>query len=123
MRRRKRKKILDREHKDLQFLGFFGIFKESFKIIFSWRKIFSQISLALIFPLSFIFLAHIQISQLLFFNILDNEDSLDHTQKNTPNYAKLSNFFSSEWTAFWVFLWTTPIRSNKKFTPKLYPYI
>jgi len=94
---------MDREQEELQFLGFFGIFKESFKIIFSWRKIFSQISLALIFPLSFIFLAHIQISQLLFFHILDNEDSLDHTPKNTPRYAKLSDVISSERTAFWAF--------------------
>ncbi|XP_059431517.1 uncharacterized protein LOC132165023 [Corylus avellana] len=94
---------MDREQEDLQFLGFFGIIKESFKIIFSWRKIFSQITLALILPLSFIFLAHIQISQLLFFKIVDNEDSLDHTQKNTPKYAKLTDVVSSEWAALWVF--------------------
>ncbi|KAF2294120.1 hypothetical protein GH714_007671 [Hevea brasiliensis] len=39
---------MDRDQQELQFLGFFGIVKESFKIIFSWRKIFSQITLALI---------------------------------------------------------------------------
>jgi hypothetical protein len=94
---------MDREQEDLQFLGFFGIFNESLKIIFSWRKIFSQITLALILPLSFIFLAHIQISQLLFFNIQDNEDSLDHTQKNSPTYAKLSDAVSSELAALWAF--------------------
>ena len=94
---------MDREQEDLQFLGFFGIINESFKIIFSWRKIFSQITLALILPLSFIFLAHIQISQLLFFNILDNEDRLDHTQKNSPTYAKLSDVVSSEKAALWAF--------------------
>ncbi|KAE7998346.1 hypothetical protein FH972_002901 [Carpinus fangiana] len=94
---------MDREQEDLQFLGFFGIINESFKIIFSWRKIFSQITLALILPLSFIFLAHIQISQLLFFNIQDNEDSLNHTQKNSPTYAKLSDVVSSELAALWAF--------------------
>lgn len=94
---------MDREQEELQFLGFFGIFKESFKIIFSWRKIFSQITLALILPLSFIFLAHIQISHLLFSKILDNEDTLDQTQVGTPNYAKISDIISSEWTVFWLF--------------------
>ncbi|KAB1210558.1 hypothetical protein CJ030_MR6G010854 [Morella rubra] len=93
---------MDREP-ELQFLGFFGIFKESFKILFSWRKIFSQITLTIILPLSFIFLAHIQISQLLFFRILDNEITLDDTDKNTSYYAKLSHDISSEWTAFWLF--------------------
>ncbi|KAG6660671.1 hypothetical protein CIPAW_03G121000 [Carya illinoinensis] len=61
---------MDREQHELQFLGFFGIFKESFKIIFSWRKIFSKITLALIVPLSFIFLAQIKISYLLFSDIV-----------------------------------------------------
>ncbi|CAK7354874.1 unnamed protein product [Dovyalis caffra] len=94
---------MDREQEELQFLGFFGIFKESFKIILTWRKIFSQITLALILPLSFIFLAQMQISQLIFFEILDNQDTLDDTQVGTPKYAKISDIISSEWTAFWLF--------------------
>lgn len=94
---------MDREQEDLRLLGFFGICKESFKIIFSWRKIFSQITLSLILPLSVIFLAQLQISQLIFINILDQEYSLDQTQKNTPNYAKLSDLISSEWARFWAF--------------------
>uniref|UniRef100_A0A2N9HV56 Transmembrane protein n=1 Tax=Fagus sylvatica TaxID=28930 RepID=A0A2N9HV56_FAGSY len=94
---------MEREQEELQSLGFFGIIKESFKIIFSKRKIFSQITLALILPLSFIFLAHIQVSQLLFFKILDHEQTLDHTQKDTPNYSNLSDRINSEWIAFWLF--------------------
>ncbi|XP_021300664.1 uncharacterized protein LOC110429102 [Herrania umbratica] len=94
---------MDREQEELQFLGFFGILKESFKIIFSWRKIFSQITLALIFPLSFIFLAHIQISQLLFINILRDQDALNYTRVGSSRYTKLSDILSSEWTAFWLF--------------------
>ncbi|KAJ0096870.1 hypothetical protein Patl1_27946 [Pistacia atlantica] len=82
---------MDREQEDLQFLSFFGIFKESFRIIFSWTKIFSQITLTLILPLSFIYLAHMEISQLLFFKILHDKDALDHTQ------------VGSKWTAFWLF--------------------
>ncbi|CAK7354876.1 unnamed protein product [Dovyalis caffra] len=94
---------MDREQGELQFLGFFGIFKESFKIILTWRKIFSQITLVLILPLSFIFLAHMQISQLIFFKILVHQDTLEMTQVGTPKYDKLSDIISSEWTAFWLF--------------------
>ncbi|KAJ6740963.1 hypothetical protein OIU79_000978 [Salix purpurea] len=94
---------MDREQEELQFLGLFGIFKESFKIILTWRKVFSQITLALILPLSFIFLAHIQISQLIFFKIVDNQDALYFTRSGTPKYDKLSDNISSEWTAFWLF--------------------
>ncbi|PPR85897.1 hypothetical protein GOBAR_AA34798 [Gossypium barbadense] len=94
---------MDREQEELQFLGFFGIVKESLKIIYSWRKIFAQITLSFIFPLPFIFLAHIQISQLLFANILNNEDTLNYTQAGTPGYDKLSDVISSEWVALWLF--------------------
>ncbi|KAL9377754.1 hypothetical protein Peur_029089 [Populus x canadensis] len=101
--KKERKKIMDREQEELQFLGFFGIFKESFKIILTWRKIFSKITLALILPLSFIFLAHMQISQMIFFKILDNQDTLDFTQSGTPKHDKLSDIISAEWTAFLLF--------------------
>ncbi|GKV21629.1 hypothetical protein SLEP1_g31590 [Rubroshorea leprosula] len=94
---------MNSEQEELQFLGFFGILKESLKIIFSWRKIFSQITLALIVPLSFIFLAHFQISQLLFIDVINDEDALDHTAVGSPRYDKLSDMISSEWTAFWLF--------------------
>ncbi|XP_031253940.1 uncharacterized protein LOC116111921 [Pistacia vera] len=94
---------MDREQEDLQFLSFFGIFKESFRIIFSWTKIFTQITLTLILPLSFIYLAHIEISQLLFFKILHDKDALDHTQVGSTKYSNLSDIISSEWTAFWLF--------------------
>ncbi|KAH7520892.1 uncharacterized protein LOC125423775 [Ziziphus jujuba] len=94
---------MDREQEELQSLGFFGILKETFKLVHSWRKVFSQITLALILPLSFIFLAHFQISQTIFFKILIHEDARDHTLTNTPNYEKLSDIISSEWTLFWLF--------------------
>ncbi|KAG5525188.1 hypothetical protein RHGRI_031762 [Rhododendron griersonianum] len=56
---------MDREQEDMQFLGLFGIFLESYKIIFNFRTIFSKISLAFILPLSLIFLANIAISDSL----------------------------------------------------------
>lgn len=94
---------MDKEQEEIQFLGFFGIFKESFNIVPAWRKIFSQISLALIFPLSFIYLAHIQISQFLFTNILRNEYILDRIPKGTASYDNISDILSSEWITFILF--------------------
>ncbi|KAL7230881.1 hypothetical protein ACSBR2_009212 [Camellia fascicularis] len=94
---------MDKEQEEIQFLGFFGIFKESSNIISSRRKIFTQIILSLILPLSFIFLAHIEISNLLFAKIAHTEDALYHTQAGTPKYSKLSDLISSEWTSFWIF--------------------
>ncbi|XP_062096434.1 uncharacterized protein LOC133802175 [Humulus lupulus] len=94
---------MDREQHELQFLGFFGIFKESYKIVLKWRKIFSQITLALILPLSSIFLAHFQVSQILFFKILNNEDRLNDTDVNNQEHSKLKHAISSQWTGFWLF--------------------
>lgn len=94
---------MDREQHELQFLGFFGIFRESFKIIFSWRKIFGKITVALIVPLSFIFLAQIKISDLLFSDIIDDRYSLENTPKNSSKYDHLYGIVSSDWTYFWLF--------------------
>ncbi|XP_057489933.1 uncharacterized protein LOC130775941 [Actinidia eriantha] len=94
---------MDREQEEMQFLGLFGIYAESYKIILSWRKLFSQITLALILPLSFIFLAHIEVSDLLVSKILHNELQLDHTPIGTKSYTNLSNLISSEWSYLWLF--------------------
>ncbi|XVF37068.1 hypothetical protein REPUB_Repub19eG0113600 [Reevesia pubescens] len=71
---------MDREQEEMQFLGFFGIYIESYKVIFAWRKMFSKITLSLILPLSFIYLVHMEISSLFFRKIIHNEIELDHTQ-------------------------------------------
>lgn len=94
---------MDREQEEMQFLGLFGIYKESYKIIISWRKIFSQITLTLILPLSFIFLIHIQISNILFRKIMNNTNEILETQQGTPQYQKLSDIITSEWTTFLLF--------------------
>ncbi|KAF8411707.1 hypothetical protein HHK36_004265 [Tetracentron sinense] len=96
-------RIMDREPEELQFLGIFGVYREAYKIIFSWRKIFTQITLSLILPLTFIFLAHIEISELLFAKILHNELALDYTRTGSPTYNKLSDHISSEWATLWLF--------------------
>ncbi|KAI3844489.1 hypothetical protein MKX03_007456 [Papaver bracteatum] len=53
---------MDREPEELQFMGFFGIFKELANGIIVSRKIFSQITLAFVLPLSFIYLAQTKLS-------------------------------------------------------------
>ncbi|KAF5180226.1 polyadenylate-binding protein 1-B-binding protein [Thalictrum thalictroides] len=94
---------MDREPEELQFIGFFGVYKEAYKIVFSWRKIFTEIALGLILPLSFLFLAHIYISELLFGTILRNETALDYTRTGSPRYNRISDRLSSEWITFWLF--------------------
>ncbi|KAI3686091.1 hypothetical protein L1987_79761 [Smallanthus sonchifolius] len=95
---------MDREQEEMQFLGLFGIFKESYKIIISWRKIFTQITLTLILPLTFIFLAHLEISNLLFRDIIHTEHEKEVTpSRDTKRYNNLSNTLSSEWITFVLF--------------------
>ena len=61
---------MDREQEEMQSLGLFGfLYEEASKITLSWRKILTQITLKLIIPLSFIFLIHIEVSNLFFSKI------------------------------------------------------
>ncbi|CAA3015997.1 uncharacterized protein LOC111409513 [Olea europaea subsp. europaea] len=94
---------MNREDEEFQFLGFLGIFKESFIIVSSWIKIFSQITVAMILPLSLIYLGHIQISQMIFSDIMFNEYIHDRIPKGTRSYDKISDILLSEWTAFFLF--------------------
>ncbi|KAL8467013.1 hypothetical protein ACS0TY_035912 [Phlomoides rotata] len=65
---------MDMDQEDMQFLGLLGIYKESYNLISACRKIFSQIALTLILPITLIFLAHEQISEI----ILDDTPVLTH---------------------------------------------
>ncbi|XP_073156511.1 uncharacterized protein [Henckelia pumila] len=94
---------MDTEQEELQFLGFFGILRESYNIVNSWRKIFSQVMLALILPLSFIYLAQIQIIQLLIAKISTNEETLERTPEGSRSYDSISSLISSEWTEIILF--------------------
>ncbi|KAF9599751.1 hypothetical protein IFM89_001697 [Coptis chinensis] len=94
---------MDREPEELQFIGFIGIYKEAYKIVLSWKKVFTQIVLGLIVPLTFIFLAHIQISDFIFGKIIRNEEALDYTRTGSPLHNRISNRLSSEWITFWLF--------------------
>ncbi|KAK1299771.1 hypothetical protein QJS10_CPB13g01024 [Acorus calamus] len=94
---------MDREPEELQFLGFFGICKEASTIITSLRRLFTQLTLSLILPLSLIFLIHIQISNLIFSKINKNETALETTPDGSPAQDRLLSRLSSEWTAFLLF--------------------
>ncbi|KAG6786087.1 hypothetical protein POTOM_007680 [Populus tomentosa] len=94
---------MEREQEEMQFLGVFGIYKEACKIIFSWRKIFSQITLALILPLLLISLAHIEVSNVLSGKIINNKAELLGTEAGTKRYNKLFDHISSEVAYFWLF--------------------
>lgn len=54
---------MDSDEEKLGYLWFLGIFEESFKIIVSWKKILTQITLAFILPLSIIFFVQFQVSE------------------------------------------------------------
>ncbi|KAG8378165.1 hypothetical protein BUALT_Bualt08G0109600 [Buddleja alternifolia] len=94
---------MDRDQEEMQFLGLFGIYAESYKLIFRLRKIFSQITLSLILPLSFIFLGHEEVSEILYWRLRYNEYRLHRTKAGTPRYNSLSDLVSSEWATYILF--------------------
>ncbi|KAL3721435.1 hypothetical protein ACJRO7_033864 [Eucalyptus globulus] len=93
---------MERDQHELQFLGFPGVYRESSKIILKWRKIFAQITLALILPLCVVFLSHSLVSHLLTFRILDHEDDRDYALEGSQSYRDLSHALKKEWVAFWL---------------------
>ncbi|KAJ6391771.1 hypothetical protein OIU77_025685 [Salix suchowensis] len=95
--------VMERKQEEMQFLGVLGIYQESYKIIFSSRKIFSQITFALILPLSFILLAQIEVSNLFSGEIMNSFVELLGTEAGTERYNKLSDHISSEYACFWLF--------------------
>lgn len=92
--------MMDLEQEEMQFLGVFGIYLEAYKLIFRWRKIFSQITLSLILPLALIFLANEEVSTTLYWKIRFNEFRLHHTEAGSPKYDKISDLVSSEWAIY-----------------------
>ncbi|KAI6699853.1 hypothetical protein NL676_014177 [Syzygium grande] len=93
---------MDRDQNELQFLGFLGVYRETSKIILKWRKIFAQITLALILPLCVTFLAHSLVAQLLSYKILDHEITRNDVWVDDPMYRNLSRKLKKEWVAFWL---------------------
>ncbi|KAF3672777.1 putative small RNA degrading nuclease 5-like [Capsicum annuum] len=95
---------MDREQEEMQFLGLFDIYIEAYKVIYQWRKIFSQITLSLILPMSFIFLAHMEVYHLFFSDLNHSEFQLEHTHTGTAKYNKISDHINKELTSLWLFI-------------------
>ncbi|RYR47901.1 hypothetical protein Ahy_A07g033886 [Arachis hypogaea] len=89
----------------MKVVGFFGVYQESFKIIQSHTKIFTQITFILILPLlSFIFFIFKQQSNLLFNEILHDSHQLTNINNHdTPQYQHLIRKISSKWDTFLFF--------------------
>ncbi|CAK7346882.1 unnamed protein product [Dovyalis caffra] len=95
---------MDKKQEEMQFLGLFGICKESYNIIFKWRKIFSQITLALILPTAFVFIANMKVSNALFAKITDAiQVSWMQSVAGTPDQIELSLPNSISWTQLLFF--------------------
>ncbi|KAF3439394.1 hypothetical protein FNV43_RR17671 [Rhamnella rubrinervis] len=99
---------------EMKSLGVFGIYKESYKIITSWSKIFLQIALAFILPTYLINFGNIQISNAVFANTTLNQNAtttittFNRTQQYTVSgtalpYNPYPNLFSSQCVSFWLF--------------------
>lgn len=95
---------MDREQEEMQFLGLFDIYIEAYKLIYRWRKIFSQITLSLILPMCFIILAHMEIYHLFFSDLEHSEFQLLHTHTGTAKYNKISDHINSELASLWLFI-------------------
>ncbi|KAK3010109.1 hypothetical protein RJ639_011672 [Escallonia herrerae] len=87
----------------MQSLGIFGIYKEAYKIIFSCRKIFSQIALALILPLCIIYLSHHKIGNVIFERISFTHLKISQTPDGSPDLKRLYQQVSSEWALYFLF--------------------
>jgi hypothetical protein len=90
------------EQEKMQFLGLFGIYKESYKLMFSWKKLLNQITLILIIPLTFNFLIQIELSNVLIQKILHHTNQMTQTNPNTPQQQKLIEIISKEWAIFFL---------------------
>ncbi|KAG2716226.1 hypothetical protein I3843_03G115700 [Carya illinoinensis] len=86
-------------HDQLQFLGFFGIFKESIKLILPGRKMFNKMALMTIVIFSFIVLAYIQISHSEILGTLSEEAKLSQNLENNSRYREVYDVICLKWIA------------------------
>ncbi|KAL3735560.1 hypothetical protein ACJRO7_024651 [Eucalyptus globulus] len=87
---------MDKEQEDMQFLGLFGIYKESCKIRLQWKKLFAQIALTLV-------------SDALFSGTVHDSMALD-----AENYDKLSDCLDKETAVYFASVYAGQEVSYKK---------
>ncbi|KAF8011854.1 LOW QUALITY PROTEIN: hypothetical protein BT93_I0093 [Corymbia citriodora subsp. variegata] len=93
---------MDGDEEKLRYLGFLGIFKESFKIISSWKKIFTQITLLFILPLSVIFLVQVQVSDYMEARFDWERHDLDRCRDDASYYLRLDDILTYPSLAYWL---------------------
>ncbi|KAI4375153.1 hypothetical protein MLD38_013057 [Melastoma candidum] len=94
---------MERAQEEMQFLGIFGMFRESYYILRTLRHVFSKITVSLVLPLAFIYLLHLEVSGLIFSHIIHDEAALDQTRPRSPSYERTSDLLSKEWAYFLLF--------------------
>ncbi|RZC45909.1 hypothetical protein C5167_038855 [Papaver somniferum] len=88
---------------EFHLMGIFDIYREAYKVTFSWKRIFSQIALALILPLAIIFPVQIFISALVMNKIQFSLQNIDVTQIENPEYfSNLQTQVASEMIIIYV---------------------
>jgi hypothetical protein len=94
---------MDCEPEELQFLSLVGIFRESSKLIHSWRNLFARIAVSLVLPLSLLFLLHIQISYYLFSSIDSDDSALDRAAPDSAAEHRILQRLASDWMKLMIF--------------------
>lgn len=94
---------MDKEQEEMQFLGFFGVYKQSYNVIRSYWKLFTKLTLTVILPLTFIYLAQIEVSDLIFRDIMINEWHRHNAPVGSARYTKLSDIITTELTYLILF--------------------
>jgi hypothetical protein len=94
---------MDCEPEELQFLSLLGIYRESAKLIHSWRSLFARIAVSLVLPLSFLFLLHIQISYYLFSSIDSDDSALDRAAPDSAAENRILQRLASDWMKLMIF--------------------
>ncbi|XP_057430922.1 uncharacterized protein LOC130723802 [Lotus japonicus] len=86
---------MEKNQEKMQYLGLFGIYKESYMVMLSWWKIFSTITLIFILPLHLIVLFQIEVSQVILGDVLNYSKTLVLTpqQKNPIETISLELLF------------------------------
>ncbi|XP_076919367.1 uncharacterized protein LOC143580146 [Bidens hawaiensis] len=94
---------MDQTMDDIKFIGFAGVFSRSFKTIFNSKKIFAQITLTLILPLTLIFIAHMEISYRFFYNIESNPYKLLTGSFDGYHFDYTTTTTANVWRGFFMF--------------------
>ncbi|KAL2339699.1 hypothetical protein Fmac_007639 [Flemingia macrophylla] len=85
---------MEAEQEKMQFLGLFGVCKHSYKIISSYRKIFSHMTIFNLFlPLSLYFLTRILATQVLFSKTVHDSEDLTQYQNLLDIITDFPSFF------------------------------